>query len=165
MATLAQRIIDLATALGTDIKDIYAKQGSLTSLTTTNKTSLVNAINEIDAALGAAGAAINDTAGNGNTTETWSADKIFDTIEAAKLAVKNELINGAAATLDTLNELAAALNNDPNYATTIATELGNRVRYDAVQTLTAGQKTQACANIGVGEPDTNFVTTYNTAKA
>lgn len=165
MATLAQRIIDLATAVGADIKDVYAKQGSLTSLNTTAKDSLVNAINEINAALGAAGAAINDTASNGNTTETWSADKIFDTIEAAKLAVKNDLTNGAAATLDTLNELATALGNDPNFATTIATELGNRVRYDAVQTLTAGQKTQACANIGVGEPDTNFVTTYTTAKA
>lgn len=165
MATLSERIISLASAIGTDVKTLTANQGSLSSLSTTAKTSLVAAINEINAALASAGAHINDAATNGNTTETWSADKIFDTIEAAKLAVKNELVNGASATLDTLNELAAALGNDANFSTTIATELGNRVRYDSAQTLSAGQKTQACANIGIGEPDTNFVTTYNTAKA
>jgi hypothetical protein len=34
------------------------------------------------------------------------------------------LVNSAPGTLDTLNELAAALGDDPNYATTIATALG-----------------------------------------
>lgn len=71
------------------------------------------------------------------------------------------LVNTAPTTLDTLNEIAAALGNDPSFATTITTALGNRVRFDAAQTLTAGQITQICANIGVGEPDTNFVTTFN----
>lgn len=165
MATLSERIISLATAIGTDVKTLTANQGSLSSLSTTAKTSLVAAINEIYAALSGAGAVINDAAGDGDSTVTWSANKIYDTIEAAKLAVKNDLVNGASAALDTLSELAAALGDDPNFATTIATNLGNRVRYDAAQTLTSGQKTQACENIGVGEPDTNFVITYNTAKA
>lgn len=165
MATLSERIISLATAIGTDIKTLTANQGSLSGLSTTAKSSLVAAINEIYAALSGAGAVINDTAGDGDDTVTWSANKIFDTIESAKLAVKNDLVSGASAALDTLSELAAALGDDPNFATTIATDLGNRVRYDAAQTLTAGQKTQACANIGIGEPDTNFVTTYTTAKA
>lgn len=165
MATLSDRIISLATAIGTDVKTLTANQGSLSGLSTTAKSSLVAAINEIYAALSGAGAVINDTAGDGDDTVTWSANKIYDTIEAAKLAVKNDLVNGASAALDTLSELAAALGDDPNFATTIATDLGNRVRYDAAQTLTAGQKTQACANIGVGEPDTNFVTTYTAAKA
>lgn len=165
MATLAERIVSLASAIGADIKSVTASQGLLSNLNTTDKTSLVAAINEIEAALGGAGASINDAVGDGATTVTWSADKIYDTIELAKLTVKNELTAGAAAALDTLNELATALNNDPNFATTIATEISNRVRYDAVQTLTAGQKTQACANIGIGEPDTNFVTTYTAAKA
>lgn len=171
MATLAQRIIDLATAVGVDIKDLRVKQGNLALLNTTNKSNLVSAINEVLASIGAAGATINDAAGNGDTSATWSADKIFDSIEAAKLAVKNELVNGASAALDTLNELAAALGNDPNYAVTIANALSQRVRVDAVQTFTEPQKAQARSNIGalsaveVGNPDTDFVTSYTAAKA
>jgi len=163
--SLETQIIALAQAIGADIKDVRAKQGDLTSLTTTAKTSLVAAINELKAALGSAGAAINDTAGNGDASVTWSADKIFDTIEAAKAAVKSDLTNGAAAALDTLSELAAALGNDPSFAATMATALSNRVRYDATQTLTGPQQLQACNNIGVGDPEHNFVADYTTAKA
>ena len=69
---------------------------------------------------------------------------------------------GAAETgTHTLAELAAALGNDANFASTVSTSLSYRLRYDAAQTLTAAQKTQACSNIGVGEPDTDFVTTFN----
>jgi hypothetical protein len=106
------------------------------------------------------GAEINDSLGSGATTVTWSADKITAAIAQAK----SDLVNGAGATLDTLNELAAALNNDANYSATVATALGNRVRYDAAQSLTGPQQLQACTNIGVGDPDINLVTTYTTAK-
>lgn len=37
------------------------------------------------------------------------------------------LVDSAPGTLDTLNELAAALGDDPNFATTIATQMGNKV--------------------------------------
>ena len=160
--SLSARIVTLAQAIGGDVKTLTANQGSLTSLSTTAKTNLVAAINELATALGSK---INDTATNGDTTVTWSADKIYDTIEAAKTAVKNDLTNGAAAALDTLSELAAAVGNDANFATTIATELGNRVRYDAAQTLTTLQQAQACANIGVGDPETDLSAAYTTAKA
>ena len=163
--SLATQIVALAQAIGADIKDLRTKQGDLTSLTTTAKGTLVAAINELKTALAGAGAAINDTAGNGATTETWAADKIFDTIEAAKVAVKADLTNGAAAALDTLNELAAALGNDPSFAATIATELGNRLRFDAAQVLTTPQKLQACTNLGIGDPEHNFAAAYATAKA
>lgn len=162
--SLATQIVSLAQAIGADIKDLRTKQGDLSGLSTTAKGTLVAAINELKTALASAGAAINDTAGNGATTVTWSADKIFDTIEAAKTAVKADLTNGAAAALDTLSELATALGNDPSFAATIATELGNRVRFDAAQTLTTPQKLQACANLGIGDPETNFVTSYAAAK-
>jgi hypothetical protein len=39
----------------------------------------------------------------------------------------SNLIDAAPTTLDTLNELAAALGDDPNYATTITTALGNKL--------------------------------------
>ena len=39
----------------------------------------------------------------------------------------SELVSSAPETLDTLNEIAAALNNDSNFATTIITQLGTKV--------------------------------------
>jgi len=44
----------------------------------------------------------------------------------ADTAVSN-LVDSAPATLDTLNELAAALGDDPNFATTTATNIGTKV--------------------------------------
>lgn len=170
--TLEQRLIALAQVIGADIKALNLAQGSLSTLATTAKASLVAAINELYDLVGAGGgAAIDDAAGDGATAVTWSADKIHDTIEAAKLAVKNELTDGVGAALDTLAELAAALNDDPNFAATIAAEIANRVRYDAAQTLTAPQQAQARANIGalgaveIGNPDHDFVADYTAAKA
>lgn len=158
--SLETQITSLVTAIGTDIKALRAADGSLAALTTTDKSSLVAALNELKALIGAGGeATINDTTPSGTTT--FSSNKINTAIAAAV----SSLVNGAGSTLDTLNELAAALGNDPNYATTIATALGNRVRFDAPQTLTAPQQAQACANIGVGDPAHNFVTDYTTAKA
>lgn len=176
--SLETRIVALAQAMGTDVKTLTAAQGSLSALNTTTKTSLVAAINELLTLIGSAGASIDDGAGNGSTAVTWSADKIYDSIEAAKTAVKNDLVNGAAAALDTLNELAAALNNDPSFATTISGEIANRVRFDAAQTLTSPQQTQARANIGaaaasdvsgliagLGTYDRDYAADYTAAKA
>lgn len=39
----------------------------------------------------------------------------------------SELVSSAPDTLDTLNEIAAALNNDSNFATTVITQLGTKV--------------------------------------
>ena len=172
--TIEQRLILLAQAIGADIKALNISQGALTDLDTTTKTSLVAAVNELKGivdGLSGGGAVINDAAGDGDTTVTWSADRIFDAIAAASTALKNDLTDGAGAALDTLNELAGALNNDPNFAATIATEIANRVRYDAAQALSAPQQVQARTNIGaqaaadVGDTDHDFVADYNTAKA
>ena len=171
--TLEARVVALAQAIGTDVKALLQAQGSLSALSTTAKNNLVAAINELKTAMDntVTGVTINDAAGDGATTVTWSADKIHDTIEAAKLAVKNDLTAGAAAALDTLSELAAALNNDPAFAATIAAEIANRVRFDAAQTLTQPQMAQARANIGaqsaaaIGDPDRNLVADYTAAKA
>jgi hypothetical protein len=160
--SLETRIVAAVQQIGADIKDLRVTRGTLTSLSTTNKTSLVLAINELFTLIGSisSGAVINDSATNGNTTQTWSADKIFDQIEAAK----TELIGGAPAALNVLGELAAALGNDPNFTTTLTTALGFRVRYDAAQTLSLAQQQQACGNIGIGNPEAAFLTTYTTAR-
>jgi len=172
--TLEQRLIALAQAMGADVKALLAAQGSLSALTTTAKASLVAAVNELKTAVDAAaggGVSIDDGAGDGATGVTWSADKIFDAIEVAKTAVKNDLTAGAAAALDTLSELAAALNNDPAFAATIAAEIANRVRFDAAQVLDATQQNRARSNIGaqataaIGDPDRDLVADYAAAKA
>ena len=158
MATQQERITALAQAIASDIKNLNTNQGSLTALTTTNKTSLVAALNELKTAIANA-SNINDTAIN--TSATWSSQKINTAINNAVAA----LVNGAGTTLDTLKELSAALGNDANFAATIATQMGKRVRVDAAQTFTVAEQAQGCANLGIGNPDTDFVAAYNTAKA
>lgn len=76
---------------------------------------------------------------------------------ASKLATKTyinaqiaALVASSPSTLDTLDELAAALGDDPNFATTVTTALGNRVRVDtAAQGLNSTEKSNARTNIGV----------------
>ena len=64
-------------------------------------------------------------------------------------AVAN-LVDSAPGTLDTLNELAAALGDDANFAATTSTALGNRLRVDtAAQSLTGTQQTNALTNLGI----------------
>ena len=158
MATQQQRITALAQAIASDIKNLTTNQGSLTTLTTTNKTSLVAALNELKTAIANA-SNINDTATN--TSATWSSQKINTTINNAVTA----LVNGAGTTLDTLKELSDALGNDANFAATIAAQMGKRVRVDAAQTFTVTEQAQGCANLGIGNPDTDLLAVYTAAKA
>lgn len=171
--TLAASIISLATAIGTDVKSINTFQGDLSTLTTTAKNSLVSAINELKGVAGAA-AVIDDAAIAGELLKTWSADKIISAIATAK----SELINGAPALLDTLKELSDAIGADENFAATMSTALGFRVRVDAAQSFDATQQAQGRANIGaasatdvttlttnLGDLSTDFYAAYNAAKA
>jgi hypothetical protein len=68
---------------------------------------------------------------------------------AALQAMRSDLTGGAPALLDTLKELSDAIGADPNFASTIATALGNRLRADAAQNLTMAQKAQAIANLAL----------------
>lgn len=111
-----------------------------------------------DAAAGG-GVTINDAATN--TTQTWSSQKSTDYVAAQIAAV----INSAPAALDTLDELAAALGDDANFASTVTTALANRLRFDAAQTLTSPQKAQGQANLGVVTSTVDFAANFNTAIA
>lgn len=170
MASLVTGISNLATRIATENKALRtllnANAADLSSLSTTNKTNLVSALNElktlIDSVSAAAGATINDST-TSSTTQTYSVTKIRDLV----LTSISALTTGAPAALDTLDELAAALGDDANFAATITTALGNRLRFDAAQTLTAPQKAQGTANLGaasvldVGDTTTDFVATFN----
>lgn len=162
MATLATRLSDLATRIATECKSIRTllngNAADLSALQTTAKTNLVAAINEVNAK--PSGATINDS-----TTavgSTWSSTKIA----AERAAVKAEILGAAGAAYDTLEELKAYADSG-QAADQVA--LGNRVRFDASQTLTAPQKAQAKTNIDaygnleLGNPDTDLVAVFNAA--
>ncbi len=170
MATLAVRIGDLATRIATECKAlrtlVNGNAANLNALTTTAKGNLVAAINELQAEILAIvpGAAIND-ASNASAAETYSINKIRDYCDSAIAA----LTTGAPGALNTLDELAAALGDDQNFAASMTTALANRVRTDVNnQGLTAQQRLNARTNIDaygsveIGDPDTNFVDTFNT---
>jgi len=175
--TLEQRIVLLAQAVGTDVKtirstvgvlanltsttksdivsalnEVLAKTnvnsnaiGTLTSLTTSAKSNLVAALNEVHAQVSSVDMTqlINDAAQSGVIDKTFSADRILSLVAGAV----NQLVDSSPGTMDTLRELAAALGDNPNFATTITAALGNRVRVDAVQTFTAAEQEQARSNI------------------
>ena len=78
----------------------------------------------------------------------------------------SNLVDSAPATLDTLNELAAALGDDPNFSTTISTALGNRLRVDtAAQGLNATQQSNGRTNLGLGTAATSSTSDFLGATA
>ena len=58
----------------------------------------------------------------------------------------SKLVNGTPETLDTLYELAKALNDDPNFATTVTTELGKKVDKITGKGLSSNDFTDALLN-------------------
>ena len=191
--SLSTNVSDLATRVGTECKSIRTllngNAADLSALDTTATTDLVSAINELYAAVSAA-SGIDD--GTTSTSSTWSSQKISDELDtkpeiddvtagATSVYSSNKvnsqiaaataaLVDSAPGTLDTLNELAAALGDDANFATTTSTALGNRVRVDtAAQGLNSTQMGNARTNIDaasatdVGSTTTNYVTAFEAA--
>ncbi len=160
MATTAsQQISNLASTIGTDARQIIANIGDLSALTTTQKTSLVLALNELKSALGSIDLSkiIDDE--QTKTTLTWSSSKISSAISSAV----NNLINGAPETLDTLKELADAIDTNQDAIAALQTIAGGHVKYDGAQTLTTDQQTQARSNIdAVSTAQLNDVSTVAT---
>ena len=121
----------LESTTATNATNITANTGAITTLqgrTDINDAS-INAL-ETDVATNAGGIATNVT----NITTLQGRTDINDasinyieinysTINYVDTKVA-DLVDSAPATLDTLNELAAALGDDPNYATTISSRLG-----------------------------------------
>lgn len=128
--SLQTRLSDLITSIGTDYKQIRtwitgSSSGTLESLTTTAKTDLITAINEVNAK---------------PASDITQED--LDALEASILGA------GVPAALDTLDELAAALGDDANFAATVTTALGARI-----------------LSADIGNPDEDLVALYATAKA
>lgn len=58
-----------------------------------------------------------------------------------------DIMNLSLDQLNSFKEVADAINNDPQYAATVATSLSYRLRFDAAQTLTATERNVARSNI------------------
>ena len=141
--SLLTRITALINSIATDIKDVYAKIGNLSSLQTTTKSSLVGAINEIKSS---GGLKINDSTPSVSTT--FSGTAIDSKIATAKTEVKNEILGSASAAYDTLQEIQAQMEADDTAAASLTTAVGQRPTYTET-----------------GNLDTDLVQLYNTAKA
>ena len=150
--SLQVRLSDLITAIGTDYKQFRtwitgSATGDLSGLTTTDKSSLVAAVNEVKS-----------TASTGAPPATTSAAGIIeiatlpevatgtDTVRAVtpqgvrqeRDALKAEILGpGVPAALDTLDELAAALADDANFAASVTTALAGKQPLDADLTAIA----------------------------
>lgn len=83
------------------------------------------------------------TLGGYGITDGMTATEVAAAIQQAI----SDLVNGSGAALDTLKELADALGNDPQFATTVGKALGLRVRVDDAQSFTLAQKAQGRSNL------------------
>lgn len=99
------------------------------------------------------------TAADGTNTTQISTTQFVNT--AISQAIAN-LVSTSPAALDTLYELAAALGNDPEFATHVADALGVRLRFDVAQALSGAQQIQARANLGLGSMAVQSASDYLT---
>lgn len=172
LRTLIEELaVDVATDVATLNRLVFGDPltPSLSGLTTSQKSSIIAALNEVNAlakAASSSGGAVIDDA-TARTTTVFSSSKVVDLIADARQAI---LGTDVPAVLDSLDELAAAIGDDPNFAATITAALGNRLRLDAAQSLTDAQRAQGRANLGavaaadVGDTTTSLVAVYRAAK-
>ena len=81
---------------------------------------------DLNAAINTASAAAYASASAYTDSQISNID-LSATIQTASAAAVTYLVDSAPSTLDTLNELAAALGDDPNYATTITNALASKL--------------------------------------
>lgn len=162
-AVVAQ-VGDYTTTQVTEGTNLYFTQGRARgsiSLTTTGTTATYNALTGV----------LNIPQYLTAFTETdpiWIADKpSYATKVYVDTAVAN-LVDSAPTTLDTLNELAAALGDDPNFATTITTLIGTKepaITAGTTAQYWRGDKTWQTLNTTAVAEGTNLYFTTDRARA
>ena len=147
--TTSTNVTLLATRAGQEAKAlrtlINLNAADLSALNTTEKTNVVGALNEVLAAANA-GPTINDA---GTTTS--------DVISAAEIAIRTQaaidgLIGSSPEALNSIQELAAALQNSPDtIANIIAAQGTNTVNITTAQNTADGAVTDAAAAQGTAD--------------
>jgi hypothetical protein len=137
-----------------DITNIYTKSeqdnlfltqvsasNTYTTLTQFNNIDLTSTINTASAAAYASASAYTNSASS--SLITYTNTQVNAGINTASAAAVTYLVNSAPSTLDTLNELASALGNDQNFATTITNSLATKLN---ISTASTTYLTQASAS-------------------
>lgn len=149
--SLTTNLVSAFTRVATEAKAlrtlINGNAADLSGLNTTAKSNLVEAINEVKSAAATGGAAATETVAGivelATTDETTTGTDAVRAVtpagvQAARDALKAEILGaGVPAALDTLDELAAALGDDANFAATVTTSLGNKQPLDTDLTAIA----------------------------
>jgi hypothetical protein len=166
--SLQLRLGDLITAIGTDYKQFRtwitgSTTGDLTGLTTTDKSSLVAAVNEVKASSGSPAAASTTASGIAEIATLAEVATGTDTtrfvtaegVRQERTALKAELLGGATAAFDTLNELAALVTaaEETSVIDALTTVVGGKADASTVYTQTQ-----------IGNPETDLAAAYTAAK-
>ena len=153
---LLKQISDTAAAKapashGHEIVDVTGLSDALAGKLAASWRPALDELTDVDVAAGANGQYLKKVGSNWIAANVQLGDVtgFQDTVNALIDDAISNLVNGSPAALDTLQELAAALGNDPAFANTMATAMGNRLRFDAAQVLTGPQKAQGLTNLGV----------------
>lgn len=148
--TYATRLSAVETKASTNATDIATANGNISTL----QTSLQTTKNELEALKAEVEEATNIDDTTASSTTTYSSSKIASEITAAKQEVKNDLLGGAGEAYDTLKELADLIDTNKSAIDALKEVAAGHVKFDAAQTLTDEQKTQARSNIGAADAST-----------
>lgn len=151
--SLKTNLESLATAISTQVKSLRimitgTSTGTLASLQTTDKASIIAAINEARTTGGSGSpptatetvagvieiATLAEVTAGTDSTRAVTAQGVKQAADAVKASI---LGAGVPAALDTLDEIAAALADDANYAASVTTALSNKQPLDADLTAIA----------------------------
>ena len=127
----------VADGKGNNIVNTYATKSSIASsvTTATGKVTTLTATNSTLTNLTVTGQTTVPTANEGNSSNSIASTEFVAKSIAA-------LVNSAPETLNTLNELATALGNDPNFATTVTNAIAKKLN-SAEAESTYATKTEA----------------------
>ncbi len=102
------------------------------------------------------------TAGTNTTAKTVSPKILHDYVVGAVNSGVAGLVNSAPAALDTLNELATALGNDPNFATTISGQIGGKLDASSANYVKSLSISGQTITVTKGDNTTGTLTTQDT---
>lgn len=152
MAKLEETLVAFATKTAQEINKVRAERGALAVLSTQHKASIVGAINELETKIVAA------------SSGAVSPSDVDNKIQTAIAALKTEIMgDNVPAALDTLKEIAAAIQADQTATSAMATAIADRIKLDSVQQLTVQQKQNVETTLNLGNTGVDLVSVFNQA--
>lgn len=141
--TLTTRVGTAESGISTNTGEIATLKSGLSTLSGTVG-GMQGDIADLEAAVAAATEISDATT---DTDTTWSSTKIHNELMALEQTIKNDILGGAGAAYDTLKELADLIVTNAGAIEALKALAAGHVKYDAAQSLTDAQKTQARTNI------------------